>query len=44
MQEVDKLCNRIIIINKGNIVDDQHIGKIKKNKIDLEKHFYKLTR
>lgn len=43
MQEVDKICNRIIIINKGKIVDDQLINDFKKNNIDLENHFRKLT-
>ena len=43
MQEVDKMCNRVIIINKGKIVDDQLISNYKKNNIDLEEHFRKLT-
>ena len=43
MQEVDKICNRVIIINKGKIVDDQLIVDLKKNNIDLEDHFRKLT-
>ena len=43
MQEVDKICNRIIIINKGKIIDDQKISTLKNKKIDLEKHFRKLT-
>ena len=43
MQEVDKICNRVIIINKGVIVDDKLISHYKKNKIDLEEHFRKLT-
>tara|TARA_B100000401_G_C52486578_1_gene568332 strand:- start:256 stop:690 length:435 start_codon:yes stop_codon:yes gene_type:complete len=43
MQEVDKICNRAIIINKGEIVDDLSISYLKKNNIDLEKHFRKLT-
>ena len=43
MQEVDKICNRAIIINKGVIVDDLSISYLKKNNIDLEKHFRKLT-
>ena len=43
MQEVDKMCNRIIIINKGKIVDDQKMTAIKKQKINLEEHFQKLT-
>jgi len=43
MQEVDKICNRVIIINKGKIVDDQLISNYQKNNIDLEEHFRKLT-
>ena len=43
MQEVDKICNRVIIINKGKIVDDKLIASLKNNNIDLEEHFRKLT-
>ena len=43
MQEVDKICNRVVIINKGKIVDDQLISNFTKNNIDLEDHFRKLT-
>tara|TARA_B100001758_G_scaffold247877_1_gene268007 strand:+ start:20440 stop:21141 length:702 start_codon:yes stop_codon:yes gene_type:complete len=43
MQEVNKMCNRVVIINKGIIVDDQKISNLKKNNIDLEDHFRKLT-
>jgi len=43
MQEVDKMCNRVIIINNGTIVDDQLISNYQKNNIDLEEHFRKLT-
>ena len=43
MQEVDKICNRVIIINKGKIVDDQLISNFQKNNIELEEHFKKLT-
>jgi len=43
MQEVDKICNRLIIINKGKIVDDQLVSNFTKNNIDLENHFRKLT-
>ena len=43
MQEVDKMCNRVIIINKGKIVDDQLTSNYQKNNIDLEEHFRKLT-
>ena len=43
MQEVDKICNRVIIINKGKIVDDQLISNFQNDKINLEEHFRKLT-
>ena len=43
MQEVDKMCSRVIIISKGKIVDDQLISNFQNNKIDLEEHFRKLT-
>ncbi len=43
MQEVEKMCNRIVIINDGKIVDDQLISNFQKNNIDLEEHFRKLT-
>ena len=43
MQEVEKMCNRVIIINKGKIVDDKLISNFQKNNIDLEEHFRKLT-
>ena len=43
MQEVDKICSRIIIMNKGEIVDDRSINDLKKNNINLEKHFFSLT-
>ena len=43
MQEVDKMCNRIIIINKGKIIEDQLISNLQKDNIDLEEHFRKLT-
>ena len=43
MQEVDKMCNRVIIISKGKIIDDQLISNFQNNKVDLEEHFRKLT-
>ena len=43
MQEVDKMCNRVIIINKGKIVEDQLVRNLQKNNINLEEHFRKLT-
>ena len=36
MQEVDKICNRVIIINKGKIVEDQLISNFQKDNIDLD--------
>ena len=43
MQEVGKMCNRVIIINKGKIVEDQLINNLQKDNIDLEEYFRKLT-
>jgi len=43
MQEVGKMCNRVIIINKGKIVEDQLINNLQKDNIDLEEHFRRLT-
>jgi len=43
MQEVDKMCNRVIIINQGKLVEDQLISNFQKDNIDLEEHFRKLT-
>jgi len=43
MQEVDKICNRIIVINHGKIIEDQLISGLNKRKINLEDHFRKLT-
>jgi ABC-2 type transport system ATP-binding protein len=43
MQEVDKMCNRIIIISKGKIVDDKKITDLQKEGSNLENHFRNLT-
>ena len=43
MQEVDKMCSRVIIINKGKIIDDQSISSLHEKGLDLETHFRKLT-
>ena len=43
MQEVDKMCSRVVIINKGKIVDDQSISSLQEKGVDLETHFHKLT-
>ena len=42
MQEVEKICNRIIIINKGNIVDDKYVRDVTNN--NIEEHFRKITK
>ena len=43
MQEVDKMCSRLVIIDKGKIVDDQSIVDLQEQGVDLEEHFRKLT-
>ena len=43
MQEVAKMCNRVIIISKGKIVDDKKITNLQKESLDLENHFRSLT-
>jgi len=43
LQEIPKICNHIIIINKGKIVENIKMEELKKSKINLEDHFYKLT-
>lgn len=43
MQEVEKICNRVIIINKGKIVADEQLESLKAKKIDLESYFQQLT-
>lgn len=36
MQEVEAICDRVIIINKGNIVADENISSLKKNQSELQ--------
>ena len=43
MQEVEKICNRVIIINKGKIVADEQLESLKAKKVDLESYFQQLT-
>jgi len=43
MQEVEKMCNRVIIINKGKIVADEMLSSLKEKKVGLESYFQKLT-
>lgn len=34
MQEVEALCDKVVIINKGTIVADDHVGKLKSMGVD----------
>ena len=43
MQEVEKMCDRVVIIHKGNIVANERISVLKEKNIDLEEYFQKLT-
>ena len=43
LQEIPKICNHIIIINKGKIVENVKMQDLIKTKNNLEKHFQKLT-
>ncbi len=36
MQEVEAICDRVIIINKGNIVADENISSLRKNQSGLQ--------
>ena len=42
-QEIPKICNKIIIINKGKIVDNRDMDEFNSLKLNLEDHFQKLT-
>ena len=43
LQEIPKICNHIIIINNGEIVENIKMEKLKNSKINLEEYFHKLT-
>ena len=43
LQEIPKICNHIIIINKGKIVENIKMKELEISKINLEDHFQKLT-
>lgn len=43
MQEVEAICNRVIIINKGNLVADMSLAELKAQNQSLEKTFRELT-
>ena len=44
MKEVEKLCDRVVIINKGKLIEDCTLSKLKEkyNNEDLEETFLKL--
>ena len=44
MQEIPKICNRVIVINNGNIVDDKSINSKEEKIIDFDEYFYSLTK
>ena len=43
LQEIPKICNHIIIINKGRIVENTRMQNLIKTSNNLEDHFQKLT-
>ena len=43
MQEVEKICTRVILIHKGKIIEDKSIEELKREKINLEEYFQQLT-
>ena len=43
MEEIPKICNRVLVINKGKLVDNKPIDEIKKANTNFEEYFYKLT-
>ena len=44
MQEIPKICNRVIVINNGNIVDDKSLNSKEEEIIDFDEYFYSLTK
>jgi ABC-2 type transport system ATP-binding protein len=43
MQEVEALCDRVIIINKGKVVSDSSLQELRETGDSLEEIFKKLT-
>ena len=43
LNEVEKICDRVIVINQGNIIEDKPIKYFHANNISLENHFQKIT-
>lgn len=44
MQEVEAICDRVVIINLGRIVADESTAELRKKESSLEKVFQKLTK
>ena len=44
LQEIEAMCNKVIILNNGEIILDDSLSKIQKKKIKLEKLFNRLTK
>ena len=44
MQEVEAICDRVVIINLGKIVADETTADLRKKESSLEKVFQKLTK
>lgn len=43
MQEVEALCDRVVILNKGNLIADDSLIKFKENYKNLEEAFHQKT-
>jgi ABC-2 type transport system ATP-binding protein len=43
MQEVEAICDRVVIINLGKVVADESTAELRKKESSLEKVFQKLT-
>ena len=43
MQEVEAICDRVIIISAGKIVADEPTAELRKKESSVEKYFQKLT-
>ncbi len=44
LQEIEAMCNRVIILNNGEVILDDSLSNIQKKKIKLEKLFSTLTK
>ena len=44
MQEIPKICNRVIVINNSKLVDDKSLHSKEEKEIDFDEYFYNLTK